>query len=535
MVRRWIRSRSRTIDPIVAFAVAVASHATALAGGHVWLDHAHLEQGLALAPPRAWPALFGRGFAGTGFYRPLTALSLSIDASVWNTPSFLHAVTLAWHGAASVLVQMAARRLGLSRAAALAAAALFAVHPLTSLVASANAFRSEAMITVCLLGLLVAHLDRRPGWAAIAMLAGALTKETAWLLAPPLVLVLELSRRSSEAAESRPRRSLLSAELVAFMVATGLHIAYAPDFRARPPSLALSEAVGTRAAALAKSALSVLVPVDRSICDAFPVTAWSSPRALLGTLVLAGAVMLALRYGRIGWLLCLSLLPSLQLVPVMRWWSPHYVYLPLAFGAILLASALEQHRPAWLRHVPVVASALAVLSLKDGLRYQTDARLWTAEVVREPGCREGQFYLGEAARIVGDLENAARHYELAAAPVPGMLAYADETAALANLAAVRFAERRYDEARAAWSAALAGSTDERERRGIVHNLAALALARGDARAALQVLEPETHRADALPESVLIEAQALHALGRESEAGALLERLAIARKEAHDVR
>ena len=80
--------------------VAVA-WATTLGGGYVWLDHAHLERGLALAAPGEFLALFTRGFAGTGFYRPLVALSLSIDALLADSPMWFRAVTLGWHALAS--------------------------------------------------------------------------------------------------------------------------------------------------------------------------------------------------------------------------------------------------------------------------------------------------------------------------------------------------------------------------------------------------------------------------------------------------
>ena len=33
---------------------AVAAHASALWGDFIWLDHAHIEQGLALAPAGEW-------------------------------------------------------------------------------------------------------------------------------------------------------------------------------------------------------------------------------------------------------------------------------------------------------------------------------------------------------------------------------------------------------------------------------------------------------------------------------------------------
>ena len=50
----------------------------------------------------------------------------------------------------------------------------------------------------------------------------------------------------------------------------------------------------------------------------------------------AGQIGVERRHGRVAWFMALALLPSLQLVPIMRWWSPHYFYLPLAFVAMLL-------------------------------------------------------------------------------------------------------------------------------------------------------------------------------------------------------
>src|SRR5690606_29289585 len=147
-------------------------------GGLVWLDHAHIEGGLAIAAPHAWPALFTRAFAGTGYYRPLVALSLSVDALAGG-PFVFHLTSIAWHALAAVLVVLAADALGLARRAAVFAGVLFAVHPATSLVASAIAFRSEAMVAAALLALVVAHERRRPAAAFAAVLAGALTKEIA--------------------------------------------------------------------------------------------------------------------------------------------------------------------------------------------------------------------------------------------------------------------------------------------------------------------------------------------------------------------
>jgi protein O-mannosyl-transferase len=506
---------------VAVAALAVASHAAALRGGFVWLDHAHLEGGLALAEPARLGELFTRGFAGTGFYRPLTAVSLSLDAALSGAPALFRAVTLAWHALAAVAVCVAGGALGLSARAALIAAVGFAVHPLTTLVASATAFRSESMSLVFLLGLLVAHQARRPFWAGAALLAGALTKETAWVLGPLFVAALELDRQRGAAKRRAPLDlRLLAAEAAGFAIATLLRWLYAPPFRASHPALGVSEAVGTRLAALGKSALAVLLPIDSSLCDAFPITGLASPLALAGGLVLGGVGYLAVRRLGLPLLLALSLLPALQLIPVMRWWSPHYLYVPLAFLALLFGRAVEAATHAG--RVPLVALVAALvacfaLSFAASGRYASDERLFRTELEREPACREARFYLAEVARAAGRYGEAGAHYALASSGVPGYIAYVDEGAALQNLGAVRLAEGRLDAARAAFVQALARPLDPFESRQLVHNVAVIALAQGDAAEAARLLEPETRRPDALPESRLVHARALQALAQGGEA------------------
>ena len=158
--------------PLVAAAAAVASHATALGGGFVWLDHAHIEDGLALARPRTsrrssraasrGPATIVRSsrfrFRSTRRYRRLRRSSTPSRSA--GTPPRR---PWSWSRPA---------RLGCSSRASLARGPAFAVHPVTSLVASAIAFRSEAMIAVFLLALVVAHVRDRALLAAVALLPG---------------------------------------------------------------------------------------------------------------------------------------------------------------------------------------------------------------------------------------------------------------------------------------------------------------------------------------------------------------------------
>lgn len=503
---------------------ALISHIVCVGAGFIWLDHAHIEQGLALAQNGDFRALFTHGFAGTGYYRPLMAVSLSLDAALGGSPWLYHSVTLLWHAAAGLLAALAAESLGLSRRVAHGAALLFVVHPLTSLVANAVAFRSEAIVAFSLLALVVLHV-RGKAWASAAvLLTGALTKETAVVLAPLFVAALELFSPEVVAREAGKRLRLLACEGAALAVAIGLRLCFAPSWRASPLGLSANEAIGTRLAALTKSALALLLPIHEGVCDAFPVTSAFAPTALLGAALLTGACYLAYRRRGPALFLLLALLPSLQVVPVMRWWSPHYLYLVLPFAAMLLVEALERWAERALRFIAPAALALGGLSLLEARHYQSDDVFWKREVELEPACREAHYFLGDAAHAAGDLDGAARRYERALAENSTILSYVDRTAALQNLGVVRLQQERFEEARRVFRSLLDLNVDEATRRRITHNLATAELRAGRPQEAAVLLEREVSRSDALPASILLCARAVQALGRSDEARALLSRL-----------
>jgi tetratricopeptide (TPR) repeat protein len=509
-------------DAALIALIAIATHATALRGGFVWLDHAHIEDGLGVAPPHRWLALFAGGFAGTGYYRPLTALSLSLDAALGEGAWLYHATNVAWHAVAAVLASAAASTFGLSRRASVGAGILFAVHPLSSLITGAIAFRSEAMIATALLALIVLHRRHHPA-AGLALLVGALTKETALVLGVLFIVALEV-----DAVDPRPplrdRVRLWAIEAAALGVAAGLRLAFAPSWRAVWAPMSANEALGTRFAALAKSTARVLIPADVTVCDSFPVTPLASAAAMIGVAIAAGIVYFAYRRRGPALFLLLALLPSLHLVPIMRWWSPHYVYVPLVFAAMLIAEQVVDRGEKVTRIAVAAAALLAGLSLVSNLRFENDATLWSDEVRADPACREAYFYLGEVAREQRRFVDAADAYERAIAITPGVLSYVDRVPALQNLGVVRLEQGKWAEARTAFRSALAGVADDGYRRILLHNLATAELRAGNPEEAASLLEVEVARSDALAASIFVRARAVETLGRTEEARALMRRL-----------
>ncbi|WP_394823747.1 tetratricopeptide repeat protein [Pendulispora albinea] len=538
------RASGRWGSRALVAATAALAHASALGGGWIWLDHAHIGERYAIAEPTGWLGLFTRGFAGTGYYRPLMALALSIDALVGRA-WFYHAVNVAWHAVASVLVAAVAEGLVKSahaRRAAWLGGSLFAVHPLASLVASGIAFRSEAMMAVALLGLCLAHREGKAVLAGGLLFAGALIKETALVLGPLYVLAFELTApRRGARGESAARRRLLAWEAGALACAVGLRLAYAPPWRALHAEMPLGAALGTRFGLVGKSVLALVFPLNRSICDAFPVLSLSSARSLAGVVLVAGIGVLAFYRRGPALLFALSLLPSLNLAPLSRWWSPHYLYLPLAFAAMLAAEGVFRVWPrATARSLAAVAptgtvavvACLGLLTARDDRRFASDETLWSREVAACDACLEGHFYLGEVRRAAGRWEQAAKHYEAALRPRPGWLAYVDRGAALQNLGTVRLELGHLDASAAAFREALTEARDERTQRTLRHDLATVAMRSGDAAEAVRLLEPELARADAFPESVFLCAKALHTLGRDDASRVLLARLRnVARADA----
>ena len=162
-----------------ALATVALAYSPLASNRYFWLDESQILQGAIIA--RSWrevAALFTGGLTYEGYYRPLWALTHSLDVAVWRLEPRWHLLgSLALHMLNVVLAGAVAKRAGWSTASAAALAALWGLHPVNTAAVGLLHFRADRFLylpslvfvgaVVQALGLLAAGamrpgLDRSP-------------------------------------------------------------------------------------------------------------------------------------------------------------------------------------------------------------------------------------------------------------------------------------------------------------------------------------------------------------------------------------
>ncbi len=230
VARRWVRADALAGAALALFAAIVFGNA--LSNGFV-LD----DRGILLGNPlvqqlaeswRAFTLPYWPEALGGGQYRPLGILGFALDWRLsGGDPAWFHAVNVAWHALATVLVWRLAREL-MSSSAAIVCAALFAVHPVHVEAVANVVGRLELMAAVFTLGALLAH--RAGSLLAIPLFAlGLLSKENA-IVAIALIVVNDVLLRP-QTSDLRHRRRLY---LGYFIVVAAYLVTLAVTFNDRP-------------------------------------------------------------------------------------------------------------------------------------------------------------------------------------------------------------------------------------------------------------------------------------------------------------
>ncbi len=166
---------SAVVASLVIFVLALLAYANTFGHGFVWDDTVLLEQKARFyrGPLDAW--VEPPGLPNMRMYRPLEMMSLWIDQRLWSSSTGFHVTQVLLHALNGVLVLALARALGAAPWAALAAAALFVVHPTQVESVAWLTCRADVLtgtFAVIAMLALLRHQDR-PTWWTVALAAAA--------------------------------------------------------------------------------------------------------------------------------------------------------------------------------------------------------------------------------------------------------------------------------------------------------------------------------------------------------------------------
>jgi tetratricopeptide (TPR) repeat protein len=462
--------RSERLAGLAVVVAAFLAYATALAGTFVF-DDIHSVAG---NPGVQTLANLGRFFVdpnlfsaiGNAMYRPVLLCTFAVDHAAGGGSAVPFKLTnVALHATTAWLLFGLLRAHAVGRAAAVAAAILFAVHPLASEAVNMVSGRSELL---CVLGLLLGlrgHLAwlrgsraplrgsraplRGPGAFAFATAAGAVlacgSKETGVLL-PALLLAQQLivagwprGRTALRVAVARllpavvvtvvylaARKALLGQATVALAGRAGNDPMYGH-------TRDLLTQLSTMAAALPRVLLQVVWPAGLSLDP--EVVYYRTPLSwppLVGAAGLLSWTWLGLCAPRqrpartLGTVLAWATALPWVVIPLNLPIAEHRCYGPLAGLAAALGAALD-HSP-WFRRaalwrgwrcacsvrtwlVAAPALAFALLAAQRSLDYRDECALWRRVLAQRDGSFRAHWGLGAALLLRG--EPAAAETELA--------------------------------------------------------------------------------------------------------------------------
>lgn len=520
---RW---QSHAWIPLAVVLLALAVFANSLRNNFVWDDNELIVDNPAVHTLSDVCQFFTSHFwsqssqpSARGYYRPLVLLSYALDYRIWGpNPAGFHLTNMLWHALASALVCMLAWRLTSSRAASVAAGALFAVLPVHVESVTFISGRTDVIATVFILLSVLLFLDER-GRERITLRfplsvlffgLALLSKEVA-VIVPALLLAGELAQVS----RGTQRRSVLMHAIYWIVLALYLAVRFgllkiSPELQGK---LTAREVLFTMPGVALDYLRLLVIPVNLCADYAVHVQQYATLTNVAIIIVLAGACagtgMLILKKKSGGFLaawILLGLLPVLQIVPISVLKAERFLYLSSAGYCSLVgmafASAREGKSSRFARGRFLFTTAAVLVVFGFALQTVTRNKVWKDELTlyratesRAPDNFRVQYNLGNAYFRAGDTERALRHTELAYKLRPDFpqVSYnlgviyesmgrredaqkmyraaigLDPAYALAhnNLAAILYEEGQLDEAQVEWSEALSLNPKlEQARRGL---------------------------------------------------------------------
>ncbi len=438
------RGRAAALSAALVVVTALAYLPAVSAGGFVWDDDDYVTDNRTLHEPGGLAAIWTSPGATPQYY-PLTFTTFWIEYRLWGLePAGYHAVNVALHATAAVLLFLLLRALGVP--GAWLGAALFALHPVHVESVAWITERKNVLSGALYLGSLVCWVryfrldagqrpaprevcDHRSPWLAAAgalLYVGALLSKTVTSTLPLTLALLFWWRRR------RPRPTQIA--LLLAMLAGGALLGSLTSLLERVQVGAVGEEWSLDAVERAMVAGrawwfylgKLALPAGLSFVYPRWTVAAGDPAALAWPLsaALALGALWALR-GRLGRGPLVALLHySVALAPALgffdvypmrfSWVADHFQYLasagPLALTAAAAARlARRWPRPLALGGVALLLLALAVPTWQRAGIYRDAETLWRETLERNPDAWLAHHNLGSILLERGESDEAERH------------------------------------------------------------------------------------------------------------------------------
>lgn len=419
-----------TLSPALAAGglalVAAALYLPSLSADFAWDSVMQVRNDHFIHDPRNLPAVLTLRVLSMDvldFNRPAQLLSLMADAALWGRHPFgFHLTNLLLHAGVTALLFLLARRL-IGLWPAVAAALVFAVHPLHAEAVAEVGNREDLLAAFFTL----AGLNAVARWGATWRGAlGALpcfflavaAKETA-VVAPVLLALYWWGFRRAE-----PRRAWLALLAAAALVVGGFLVArFALAPRESVIFVRKPERIGGSWAGMAALQPRIWAFYLRQIVWPRDLCADYGPWNLRPVTLPAAVAALGLLIGAQVWLgrrdrafafgaatFWLALMPVSNFVPLYQPIADRFLYLPLA-GLALSAGALAARFRRGPLLLGLLALPLAPLAWQQQQVWHDELSLWQHVIRKNPGSIHGYNNLGCALVNAGRLDEALRVFE----------------------------------------------------------------------------------------------------------------------------
>ncbi len=480
-------SRSTPIALVAIVAALVFSNT--IGGDFLWADHTViLDKNAILHSPSDWISAFTRPLwnftgatseGGGGYYRPIVAASYTIDHALFgDSPAGYHVTNITLHALNSLLLLLLCSALFPRSAIPLSGALLFAVHPIHVEAVAWISGRTGLLATFGLLLslLLFVHSRRSPWLIVMSSLAFAFalgSKESAAVLPFLILIVSRYSRKNSEGQPwkwSIPYFCILGGYLVLrFAALGGLGTG---SGAALPPTVLLP----TILRVLGDYLRLLFVPWPLSTNDAVLLsTSVIDLRAISSIAFIGAAVYGARRFlgdrKEVGFGLAwmgISVLPFLNLVPLLHFRAERLLYLPSIGFVIVIAAMLDKltgkgkeirlpfsRGAAALPYATIlIVILLAMLTLSRNGDWKNDRVLFSDTISKAEYAPEAFYMLGFSAFEQGAYDQAVPLFRRALALDPRYVAFLPTPWAHTNLGYAHYRLGDFVDARTSFRNAL---------------------------------------------------------------------------------